>query len=166
MTDEVDVEYEEVKLPNGMFRVASRDVERPRDLTPPEKIALERKDALLTQKAESRQETCWRLHCDRSAEVWVREVGFDFKGDRASPVQHIAVSSGDYPGPIPGFCSFCLAHGPEELAEAVYFDRPEIWWGVTPTRWSVIFTDGLIQHGTCVELNLRRGLPTYKETHV
>lgn len=166
MTDEVDVEYEEVKLPNGMFRIASRDVEHPRELTPAEKIALDRKNALLTAKAESRQETCWRLACDHKATVWVREVGFDFKGDRASSVQHIKVSSADYPGPVPGFCTFCLGSGPEELAERVYFDRPEIWWGVTPTRWFVAFTDGTIQGGTCVELNLRRGLPIYKETHV
>lgn len=159
-------EYEEIRFENGMFRLASPDVERPRDLTPPEKIAFDKKHTLLGEKAGSRQDQCWRYGCTRKPTVWVREVSFDFKGERADALKHATISSGDYPGPVPGFCTFCLASGPEELAEAVYFDRPEIWWGVTPTRWSVIFTDGLIQHGTCVELNLRRGLPTYKETHV
>lgn len=157
MTDEVDVEYEEVKLPNGMFRVASRDVEHPRELTPAEKIALDRKDALLTEKSQHRQEECWNYGCSRKAAVWVREVGFDFKGEKAAPIQHIAVSSSDYPGPVPGFCIYCLGSGPERLAEVVYFDRPEIAWGAVPTRWFVSFTDGTRQGGSCIQLKERHG---------
>lgn len=159
------MEFEEIRLANGAFRIAPKDIEKPRELTPVEKIAQDKKNTLLGQKAESRQEGCWRFGCDRKASVWVREVGFDFKGDKAAPVQHIAVSSGDYPGPVPGFCTFCLGYGPKELAERVYFDRPEIIWGVTPTRWWVSFTDDTRQGGSCIELNDKRGLPTYIERH-
>lgn len=150
-------EAELKRLENGVFRVASPDIEKPRELTPVEKIALDKKNVILTQKAESREEECWRILCNRKASVWVREVGFDFKGDKAAPVRHAAVSSADYPGPVPGFCTFCLGSGPQELAEAVYFDRPEIAWGVAPTRWFVSFTDGTRQGGSCIQLKEKHG---------
>lgn len=157
MTDEVDVEYEEVKLPNGMFRVASRDVEHPRELTPAEKIALDRKNELLTQKAESRQEECWNVGCTRKAHVWVRHVAFDFKGPKADPINHLTISSSDYPGPVPGFCLFCIATGPKLLAERIYLDRPEITWGALPTRWVVEFTDGTKEAGSVATLEIKSG---------
>ena len=164
MTDE-DHMLEETRFANGAFRIAPKGIEKPRSLLYHEKKALDAKTALLAQKAEYRQETCWRLDCARKATIWVREVGFDFKGEKAAAIQHIAVSSSDYPGPVPGFCTFCLGSGPQELAEQVYFDRPEIYWGVRPTRWWVAFTDGTKQGGSCVELNAKRQLPTYLETH-
>lgn len=157
MTDEVRMKYEYSELESGVFRIAFPDLDKPRNLSPSEKIALDRKNTLLAEKAEHRQETCWNLGCDRQAHVWVREVGFDFKGDKAAPMQHIAVSSGDYPGPVPGFCTFCLGSGPEKLAEAVYFDRPEIAWGVAPTRWFVCFTDDTRQGGSVIQLKERHG---------
>jgi len=160
------MEFEEIRFANGAFRIGPKDIERPRSLTSIEKKALNEKHTFLGQKAEVRQETCWSLGCSRKATHWVREVGFDFKGDKAAPVQHVAVSSTDYPGPVPGFCTFCLGLGPKELAEAVYFDRPEIYWGVRPTRWWVSFTDDTRQGGSCVELNEKLGLPKYTETHV
>jgi hypothetical protein len=135
-----------------MFRLAPADVERPRRLTPPEKIALDRKDAVLTAKAETRSRACWQYGCAHRATVWVREVSFDFKGGRAEPVQHAAVSSADYPGPVPGFCTFHLGTGPAELARAVYLDREEMKWGVRPNRWFVSFTDGTKQGGMAVEI--------------
>ena len=155
-------QLEETRLANGMFRLASPDLLKPRNLTPPEKIALENKHTLLAEKATSRQIICWRHGCNRQATVWVREVSYDFKGDRAEPVQHATVSSADFDGPVPGFCHFCLGVGPSELAEAVYFNKPEIAWGVTPTRWFVVFTDDTRQGGSCMELNLKRAVPNPK----
>jgi hypothetical protein len=141
------------------FRIASPDVEKPRELTPTEKIALDRKNEYLTQKAESRQEECWSYGCTRKATVWVREVGFDFKGSKADPLNHIAVSSADYVGPVPGFCTFCLGSGPAKLAEAVYFSRPEMVWGVRPNRWFVSFTDGTRQGGMAIALDPKGQMP-------
>src|SRR4051812_10003571 len=103
----------ETRLANGWYRWSPLDIEKPRHLTPPEKIALEKADVLLTEKAELRQEICWA--CDRPAYVWVREVCFDFKGDKAEAVQHRTVNTSDYPGPVPGFCHFCVATSPPEL---------------------------------------------------
>lgn len=158
------MELEEIRFANGGFRIASKDIEKPRDLTPQEKILLDRKHKMLGEKAESREPMCWK-ECGRKATVWVREVGFDFKGEKAAGVQHVQISSADYPGPVPGFCTFCLGYGPKDLAERVYFDRPEIMWGATPTRWWVAFTDDTKQGGSCIELNERRGLPIYKESY-
>jgi hypothetical protein len=154
---------EEVRLPNGMFMWAPKDILKPRNLTPPEKIALERKDEVLTQKAESRQEECWSYGCTRKATAWVREVGYDFKGEHAAPAQHVAVSSADYPGPVPGFCAGHMAGGPERLAEAVYFARPEMFWGVRPTRWFVVFTDGTRRGGMAVEIDPKQEMPKIVE---
>lgn len=158
------LELEEILLPNGWYRWQPKGVEKPRHLTPQEKIALEKADAVLTEKAEVRDPLCWKCR-ERSAYVWVREVCFDFKGEKAAPVQHRKVSSGDYPGPVPGFCLFCSATAPVELAEAVYFDRPEMAWGVKPTRWWVVFTDSSKQGGSCLELDPKQEMPTVKETY-
>jgi len=158
MADEPII-LEETRLPGGMTRWAPAGVERPRELMPQEKIALERRDALLTQKAESREPTCWRHDCDRPATVWVREVSFDFKGERAEPLHHTAVSSADYSGPVPGFCRFHLGTGPSELAQAVYFSRPEMYWGVRPNRWFVSFTDGTKQGGAAVSIDPKQESP-------
>ncbi len=146
------MELEETRLANGMYRWAPKEIEKPRTLDALDKIALDRKDDLLTEKAEWRQPMCWK-DCGQHASVWVREVGFDFKGTKAAPIDHIAISSSDYPGPVPGFCHFCLGLGPEQLAERVYFDRPEMYWGVRPNRWFVVFTDGTRQGGLCIELH-------------
>jgi hypothetical protein len=161
------VELEETRLANGMFRWAPKDIEKPRSLTPVEKAALEAKHALLAQKAESRQEECWRYDCTRKASIWVREVGYDFKGEKADPVQHVAVSSSDYDGPVPGFCTFCLGSGPEEMAQEIYFSRPEMYWGVRPNRWFVTFTDGTRQGGMVIALDPKtQTLPTIIEEHI
>lgn len=158
------MELDETKLDNGWLKWSPLGVLKPRDLSPSEKIALEKKDEILTEKAEIRSDVCWS--CERPAYVWVREVCFDFKGDKAEPVQHTAVSSADYPGPVPGFCHFCVATAPPELAQAVYFDRPEMYWGVRPNRWFVVFTDGTKQGGNCIELDPVQEMPKIIETHV
>lgn len=141
------------------FRIASPDVEKPRDLTGPEKAAQSLLDTFLTEKAEVRDDTCWSYGCTNRATVWVREVSFDFKGEKAAPIQHRAVTTADYPGPVPGFCTFCLGTGPEKLAEAVYFARPEMIWGVRPNRWFVSFTDGTKQGGMAIELDPTGNMP-------
>jgi len=142
-----------------MLKWAPADLEKPRHLNVIEKAMLVEKTKGLVEKAEQRDERCWVHKCDRIARVWVREVGFDFKGDKAELGQHIAVSSSDYPGPVPGFCYFHMAGGPEELAEKVYFDRPEMYWGVRPNRWIVIFTDGTKRGGSCIELDPKMQQP-------
>ena len=156
---------EETQLANGMFKIAHKDVEKPRHLTAPEKIALDKKNSILTQKAESRQEMCWK-DCGRKASIWVQEVGYDFKGTKAEAVQHAAISSADYPGPVPGFCHFCIVEGPAELAEAVYFARPEMYWGVRPTRWFVSFTDGTKTGDMIVTIDPKQELPTIIEEFI
>ena len=159
------MEYEEIKLPNGMIRWQPIGVEKPRNLTPVEKIALDKKTELLTAKAEHRQETCWSCG-ERKASIWVHEVGFDFKGDKAHAGQHIAISSSDYTGPVPGFCNLCLGFGPRDLAERVYFDRPEMYWGVRPNRWFVIFTDGTRQGDMIISIDPKQELPTIIEEFI
>lgn len=156
---------EETRMANGMFKIAPVDVLKPRNLTPIEKMALARKDAMLTLKAETRDEFCWLCEF-RKATVWVREVGYDFKGDKAEAVQHNAISSADYPGPVPGFCAFCLGQGPSILAERVYFDRPEMYWGVRPTRWFVSFTDGTKQGNQIATIDPKGELPQIVEEHI
>jgi hypothetical protein len=119
-----------------------------------EKIQQEKKDELLTEKAELRQPNCWRWDCNRPANVWVREVQFDLKHADAG-INYAAVSSDSYPGPVPGFCHFHLSQASEELAEVVYLDQPPMHWGFRPNRWHVVFTDGTKVGGTCEPLNLR-----------
>jgi hypothetical protein len=104
--------------------------------------------------------------CARRASVWVHEVGYDFKGEKAAPVNHVAVSSMDYSGPVPGFCTFCLGKGPEELAQTVYFARPEMYWGVRPNRWFVSFTDGTRQGGMCIEIDPKQAMPKIVEEFI
>jgi hypothetical protein len=160
------MEFEETRFANGMWRIAPKGIEKPRSLDAPEKIALDKKQKLLTEKAEVREEMCWCYECPRKATTWVREVGFDFKGDKAAPVDHIAISSADYVGPVPGFCTFCLGYGPKELSETVYFSRPEMYWGVRPNRWFVSFTDGTRQGGFCVEIDPKQEMPTILEEFI
>ena len=149
-----------------MFKLAPKDVEKPRHLTPSEKIALDKKMQFLHEWAQAQhQEMCWQC-TERKATIWVVEVGFDFKGDKADPVQHNAISSADYPGPVPGFCTFCLGHGPAKLAEAVYFDRPEMYWGVRPTRWFVSFTDGTRTGDRIITIDPKQELPTIIEEFI
>lgn len=148
-----------------MFKLAPKDVEKPRSLTSVEKIALDSKNLFLTQKAEQREEWCWLCEI-RKATVWVHEVGFDFKGEKAAAVQHNAITSADYPGPVPGFCTFCLGDGPSVLAEKVYFDRPEMYWGVRPTRWFVSFTDGTKQGNDIRTIDIKGELPKIVEEHL
>lgn len=155
----------EIKLAKeGFFRLEHPDLEKPRHLDLAEKTALAKLDATTTEKALSRQATCWHYGCERAAIVWVREVCFDFKGEKAAPVQHKQISSADYPGPVPGFCLRHEVDGPPELAAAVYWNRPEIAWGAKPTRWWVVFTDGLKQGGECLSFDPEQKLPTIVES--
>lgn len=159
--------YEEIRLANGMFKMAPVGIEKPRELTPREKIALDKKQKFLHEWADGqRQPDCWRYQCNRKATIWVVEVGFDFKGEKAAPIKHIAISSADYDGPVPGFCHFCLGSGPEELVEKIYFSRPEMYWGVRPTRWFVSFTDGTRQGGLCIQIDPKQTLPTIIEEFI
>jgi hypothetical protein len=145
--------FEEFRLGGGSgFVLAPPGFEDPRTLTSAEEDAHAEKHRRLQQKAEQRQKKCWLHNCNRPARTWVREVSFDFKGDRASPLKHAAVSSGDITGPVPGFCPIHLGTGPAQLAEAVYCDRPEIQAGVQPLRWFVAFTDDTVQGGDIREI--------------
>jgi len=155
-------ELREEKLENGWFRWSPPNLAKPRHLTTAEKILLAKKDALLTEKAEIRSEMCWACS-ERKAYIWVREVCFDFKGEKAEAVQHASISSADYPGPVPGFCHFCIASGPPLLAERVYHDRPEIYWGARPTRWWVVFTDGTKTGNSVAVINVDQTMPLIKE---
>lgn len=134
------------------------DIEKPRDLTPPEKIKREKIDATLTEKAEVRDEICWAYGCKNKARVWAREVQFDFKSQMKHDIDHAVVSSRDYDGPIPGFCIGHVQRA-SELAERVYFSRNEMYWGLRPTRWWVIFTDGTKTGGLCTEIDPKQEMP-------
>lgn len=129
------------------------------------KLAQEQVDEILTIKSENRQQTCWCFDCNNKATVWVREVQFDLKGDKAD-INNAVVSSRDYPGPIPGFCFAHIASGPKELAEVVYWDRTEIYLGLRPRKWWVIFTDGTKQGGLCEVLNPKNLKPTTYDLHI
>lgn len=132
---------------------------------PQEKLAQEAIDEILTMKAEDRQETCWCADCNSKATVWVREVQFDLKGDKAD-INNAIVSSRDYPGAIPGFCFAHMGNGPRDLAEAVYWDRTEIYLGLRPRKWWIIFTDGTKQGGLCETLNPENLKPTTYDLHI
>lgn len=136
-----------------------------RYVKPQEKLAQEQIDEVLTIKAEDRQEICWHLNCSKKASVWVREVQFDLKGDKMG-VNNSIVSSRDYPGPIPGFCFGHITSGPQQLAEAVYWDRTEIYLGLRPRKWWVIFTDGTKQGGLCETLNPKNLKPATHDLHI
>jgi hypothetical protein len=150
----------ERRLDDGFFILAPENVERPRTLTVAEDEAFNVKQRDLQQRAEALHDVgCWHFGCSAAATVWVREVSFDFKGPEAAPERHAAVSSADYPGPVPGFCVGHLHDGPAMLAEAVYFDRPEMAWGVRPTRWWVSFTDGTRQGGDIRRIDPKQATP-------
>lgn len=145
------------------FKLEHPDLEKPRDLTPIEKFALDRKDKELTLKADWRSTICWAWGCNRPPTDFVREVGFDFKGDKAAALDHITISSADYPGPVPGFCIPHTYSGePMQLVEKVYWDRPEIQWGAKPTRWWLVFTNGIKLGGSCLEIDPLQLAPDVK----
>lgn len=129
------------------------------------KIALQKSDSLLTEKSETRQEDCWHFGCKNKASIWVREVQFDMRGDKVGINQHV-VSTRDYQGPIPGFCSAHIGVGPAQLAETVYWDRTEIYLGLRPRKWWVIFTDGTKQGGLCEVLNPKDLKPSTFDLHI
>lgn len=153
---------EETKI-GEIYRWAPKDIEKPRYLLPAEKIAKEKIQTGLAEKAEVRDKKCWSYMCPNDAYVWVREVGFDFKGEKAELGKHTAISSADYNGPVPGFCNFHVGTGPQLLAEAIYFNRPEMFWGVRPNRWFVSFTDGTKQGGMCIEIDPKQEMPKIVE---
>ena len=136
-----------------------------RPLTPPEKIRIEKLDGLLTAKAEQRDEECWSYGCTRRPCAWVREVRFDVKEELAG-MHNATVTTRDYSGPVPGFCHGCIATGPAELAQRVYFSRPEMYWGFRPTRWFVIFTDGTKQGGSALEIDPKQLQPKIVEEYI
>lgn len=150
----------EKRLGGDSFRIAQPDLEKPRTLTATEENRLSDKMRQLNQRADQRAETCWQFGCTQKCHVWVREVGFDFKGDNAHPLGHIAVSSSDYDGPVPGFCRTCRnGTGPVKLAETVYFNREEMRWGVRPNRWIVAFTDDTLEVGSCIMIDPLQLMP-------
>lgn len=129
------------------------------------KIVQQKIDDVLTLKAEERQEFCWCFDCKLKASVWVREIQFDMRGDKAGINQHV-VSTRDYDGPIPGFCFAHAGPGPAQLAETVYWDRTEISLGLRPRKWWVIFTDGTKQGGLCKILNPDNLKPSTFDLHI
>lgn len=133
--------------------------------TPPEKIAREKKDDVLTEKASVRDDHCWAYGCDRYPLKWVREIQFDVY-NQDNRIDKATVSSEDYLGPIPGFCFGHLAHGPADLAKAVYYDRDEIVWGFRPERYVVIFTDGTMEIGQTVSIVPNDPVSIVSDTHI
>lgn len=129
------------------------------------KLAQQKIDKYLSLKSEDRQKTCWSFNCSAGPIAWVREIQFDMLGDKAGINQNV-VSTRDYGGPIPGFCAAHIANGPAELAETVYWDRTEIYLGLRPRKWWVIFTDGTKQGGLCEVLNPKNLKPTTQDLHI
>lgn len=159
-------DYQNEYRDNESFLITNDEIGSDKeDIKPQEKLAQEAVDELLTIKAEDRQETCWCFGCNNKTSVWVREVQFDLKGDK-SDINHAIVSSRDYPGPIPGFCFGHISVGPKELAEAVYWDKTEIYLGLRPRKWWVIFTDGTKQGGLCEVLNPKNLKPKTYDLHI
>lgn len=146
----------------------SPDIEKPRHLTPKEKIAREKYDRLLTEKSVHKSTECWMKTldgCTGTPIAHAREVQFDLKNDRAN-IDHSHVSTGDYEGPVPGFCMRHIASAPPMLAQAVYFSRAEMYWGLRPKRWFVVFTDGTKQGGSCMEIDPKQESPIVKEEYI
>jgi len=154
--------YEETKK-GDFYYWTPPDLEKPRNLTPSEKLATEAHLEFVADKAVQRQHKCWEVGCARDAYVWVLEVQFDMKGDKADAGQHAIVNTQDYDGPVPGFCPTHLGGGPAHLAEQVYFSAPLMQWGFKPRRWFVIFTDGTKQGGSCLEIDPKQETPTIIE---
>jgi hypothetical protein len=141
-------------------------IEKDRDLTPPEKIKREKINQVLTEKAEIRDPICWAYGCTNKSHVWVREVQYDFKQEMKDKIDHAVVSSRDYNGPVPGFCMGHLHNGPMQLAETIYFSRQEMYWGLRPNRWWIIFTDGSKTGGLCQTIDPKQEMPTVKDEFV
>ncbi len=140
---------------------ATKDIE----LAPKHKLAHDRYNVELAEKAQVRQQTCWMLDatgCKGSPVVHVREVGFDLRAPDSS-VKVAMISSKDMTGPVPGFCSGCLASGPSMLAEAVYNMRPGMRFGFKPTRWFIRFTDGSSRAAPCQSIALNRANFSYTD---
>lgn len=156
------MELEEHRM-GEMLLWAPKNHDKPRSLDAVEKIANEKLDKLLTEKSELRDETCWCNGCPKSAAFWVREVQFDMKNDKAVAGNFRQVTSADYNSPVPGFCIGHIGSGPPELAQAVYFNRAEMNWGLKPKRWFVIFTDGTKQGGECVAIDPLQRQPEFVE---
>ncbi len=112
---------------------------------------------LLAQAGESRDMTCWAYDCHQPAQAWVFDVRFSLLEDPDR-----AVSRADYHGPIPGFCRSHCATAPAQLAEKVYFDRPEMQWGFKPKFWWVIFSDGTKTGGKCLEIDPKQLQPNVR----
>lgn len=129
------------------------------------KIAQKKVDELLSIKSEDRQSSCWCYDCKSKPTVWVREIQFDMRGDKVGINQHV-VSTRDYDGPIPGFCFAHLVDGPSQLVEVIYWDRTEIYLGLRPRKWWVIFTDGTKQGGLCEVLNPENLKPSTLDLHI
>lgn len=144
-----------------------KDIEKPRHLRPEEKIAREKFDKTLTQKAEIKDTKCWMhtLGCKHNPIVWVREIQYDMKNDKAG-INHSQVDTSQYDGPIPGFCLGHISSGAEKLAETVYFDQTPMIWGLKPKRWFVIFTDGTKQGGKCIQLDPKQIKPEITEEFI
>ena len=134
----------------GNLKVWQKDTQ-----TLPDLFAKQRQEKVLGEKAEVRSGRCWQ--CYRQATVWVRAVQFHL-GD----LRRAEVSTADYDGPVPGFCPYHLSHGPQDLAQAVYMDRPEMAWGFRPERYSVTFTDGSQHVGVCIS----PPSPTVMDEHI
>jgi hypothetical protein len=144
-----------------------KDIEKPRNFKPEEKIARERFNKTLTEKAEIKDTKCWMhtMGCSHNPIAWVREIQFDMKNQKAG-INHSQVDTRDYDGPIPGFCLGHIATAPAQLAQAVYFDQTAMIWGLKPKRWFVIFTDGTKQGGECIQLDPKQIQPEIKEEFI
>lgn len=155
------------KEKDGSFLYTKRQVGDNSNVAPlpQEKLHQSRVDEALTERSAQRQSECWCFGCDKNASVWVREVQFDMLGDKQGPNQHV-VSSRDYEGPAPGFCSMHIGSGPTQLAETVYWDKTEIYLGLRPRKWWVIFTDGTKQGGLCEVINPKGLAPSTYDLHI
>lgn len=114
--------------------------------------------SLLAEKAEDRQKDCWVVDCKHKSTCWVRQVGFDFKEEKAEREGHFILDSSSYDGPVPGFCAAHINVGARELAEKVYLDQTPVKFGLELTRWVVTFTDGMSLAGLVTKL----GIPKVK----
>ena len=158
------MELEERKMGNLTLWVP-KGFSEGRSLTPVEKIRRDKHDTNLQEKAETRQKECWAYGCQTRASTWVREIQFDFKTDKAS-INLASVDTSSYDGPVPGFCHVHAGKAVEELVQKVYNDLPPMQWGMKPTRWFVIFTDGTKTGGSCLMIDPKQLQPTIIETLV
>lgn len=167
MDDEASIElpYEEESRDGSFVYSEFETGTNKEDHSLDRKIAQQKIDAILTIKSEERQSECWCLDCVKPSVVWVREVQFDMRGEKAGINQHV-VSTQNYNGPIPGFCLGHIGSGPTQLAETVYWDRTEIYLGLRPRKWWVIFTDGTKQGGLCEVLNPKDLKPSTLDLHI